>query len=203
MRKYFQNIFRIIFNARVITGFIRPQKNRVDITVHAQPVHLGSLFGGDLECLEPLAKAFEEGGLPCAVTRHIARDLWAKMLYNCPLNALGALLEVPYGLLGKKESTREIMEGIVDEVFAVMRAMGYETHWKSEQDYLDEFYGKLLPSTYEHESSMLQDLRAGKVTEIEAINGVVVKEGTKRNIAVPYNILVSNLVRFLQDKPIN
>ena len=197
--EYFQNIF----NARVITGFIRPQKNRVDVTVHAQPVHLGSLFGGDLECLEPLAKAFEEGGLPCAVTSHIARDLWAKMLYNCPLNALGALLEVPYGLLGKKESTREIMEGIVDEVFAVMRAMDYETHWKSEQDYLEEFYGKLLPSTYEHESSMLQDLRAGKVTEIEAINGVVVKEGTKRNIAVPYNILVSNLVLFLQDKPRN
>ena len=47
---------------------------------------------------------------------------------------------------------------------------------------------------------MLQDLRAGKITEVEAINGVVVKEGAKKNIAVPYNILVSNLVRFLQDK---
>ena len=66
--------------------------------------------------------------------------------------------------------------------------------------YLEEFYGKLLPSTYEHESSMLQDLRAGKVTEIEAINGVVVREGEKKNIAVPYNILVSNLVRFLEGK---
>ena len=194
--EYFQNVF----NARVITGFIRPQKNKVDVTVHAQPVHLGSLFDKDLECLEPLARALEEGGLPCTATPCIARDLWAKMLYNCPLNALGALLEVPYGLLGEKESTREIMEGIVDEVFAVMRAMDYETHWKSAQDYLEEFYGKFLPSTYEHESSMLQDLRAGKVTEIEALNGVVVKEGEKRNIAVPYNILVSNLVRFLQDK---
>ena len=194
--EYFQNVF----NARVRTGFIRPQKNEVDVTVHAQPVHLGSLFGGNLECLEPLAKALGEGGLPCAVTPYIDRDLWAKMLYNCPLNALGALLEVPYGLLGEKESTREIMEGIVDEVFAVMRAMNYETHWKNAQDYLEEFYEKLLPSTYEHESSMLQDLRAGRVTEIEALNGVVVKEGAKRNIAVPYNILVSNLIRFLQDK---
>jgi 2-dehydropantoate 2-reductase len=194
--EYFQNVF----NARVITGFIRPLKNKVDVTVHAQPVHFGSLFGGDLECLEPLAKALEEGGLPSAVTPYISRDLWAKMLYNCPLNALGALLEVPYGLLGEKESTREIMEGIVYEVFAVMRAMGHETHWKNEQDYLDEFYGKLLPSTYEHESSMLQDLRAGKVTEIEGINGVVVREGENRSIAVPYNILVSNFVRFLQDK---
>jgi 2-dehydropantoate 2-reductase len=113
---------------------------------------------------------------------------------------LGALLAVPYGLLGEKESTREIMEGIIDEVFLVMQAMGYETHWMNAQNYLEEFYGKLLPSTYEHESSMLQDLRAGKITEVEAINGVVVKEGAKKNIAVPYNILVSNLVRFLQDK---
>jgi 2-dehydropantoate 2-reductase len=194
--KYFQNVF----NARVITGFIRIQKNKVDVTVHAQPVHLGSLLGGNLDCLQPLAKALEEGGLPSEVTPYIAKDLWAKMLYNCPLNALGALLEVPYGLLGEKESTREIMEAIVNEVFAVMWAMGYETHLENSHVYLEEFYGKLLPSTYEHESSMLQDLRAGKVTEIEAINGVVVREGEKRNIAVPYNILVSNLVRFIQDK---
>jgi 2-dehydropantoate 2-reductase len=92
------------------------------------------------------------------------------------------------------------MEAIVNEVFAVMRAMGYETHWKNAHVYFEEFYGKLLSNTYEHESSMLQNLRAGKLTEIEAINGVVVKEGQKRNIAVPYNIMVSNLVRFLQDK---
>ena len=193
---YFQNVF----NARIITGFILPQKNKVDVTVHAQPVHLGSLLGGNLDCLKPLAKALKDGGLPSVVTPYIAKDLWAKMLYNCPLNALGALLKVPYGLLGEKESTREIMEAIVNEVFSVMRAMGYETHWENTHVYLEEFYGKLLPSTYEHESSMLQDLRAGKVTEIEAINGVVVREGEKRNIAVPYNIMVSNFVQFLQEK---
>jgi 2-dehydropantoate 2-reductase len=134
------------------------------------------------------------------VTPTLAKDLWAKMLYNCPLNALGALLKVPYGLLGEKESTRKIMQGIVEEVFAVMRAMDYETHWQDAERYLEDFYGKLLPSTYEHESSMLQDLRAEKITEIEAINGVIVQEGAKRNISVPYNLLVCNLIRFLQDK---
>jgi 2-dehydropantoate 2-reductase len=90
LSKYFQNIF----NARVITGFILPKKNKVNVTVHAQPVHLGSLLGGNLDCLEP----------------HIAKDLWAKMLYNCPLNALGALLEVPYGLLNleKKKAPEKL-----------------------------------------------------------------------------------------------
>lgn len=189
-----------IFNARVITGFICPAKNKVDVTVHAQPVHLGSLFEDDLGELYPLAEAFQKVGFPCSVKPDIARDLWAKMLYNCPLNALGALLEVPYGLLGERPGTRKIMERIIDEVFSVMRNMNYETHWPKAQDYLEDFYGKLLPSTYEHESSMLQDLRAGKFTEIEAINGVVVKEGAKRDIAVPCNFTVYNLVRFLQEK---
>ncbi|MBC8283821.1 MAG: ketopantoate reductase family protein [Nitrospinae bacterium] len=191
-----------IFNARVITGFIRPEVNKVDVTVHAQPVHLGSLFDADLKDITPLAQALDKGGIPCAVTAEIAKDLWAKMLYNCSLNALGAILEVPYGSLGEKESTRKIMEGIVEEVFTVMQALNYETHWSSAQDYLKEFYGKFLPSTYEHESSMLQDLRAGKSTEIEAINGVIAAEGMKRKIEVPYNISVCNLIRFLQDKSI-
>ena len=47
---------------------------------------------------------------------------------------------------------------------------------------------------------MLQDLRAGKTTEIEAINGVIVTEGIRNNIKVPFNLLIYNLIRFLQDK---
>jgi len=191
---------RNIFNARVITGFIRPELNKVDVTVHAQAVHLGSLFVEKLKDLTPLSHAIDEGGLPCRVTQEIGKDLWAKMLYNCALNAMGAILEVPYGSLGEKESTRKIMDGIVDEVFIVMQALNYETHWRNSQEYLKEFYGKFLPNTYEHESSMLQDLRAGKTTEIEAINGVIVAEGIKRNIKIPFNFSIYNLIRFLQDK---
>jgi len=191
-----------IFNARIITGFTCPKKNKVDVTVHAQPLHLGSLYGVDLKALMPLAQAFREGGMPSVVTPDISKDLWAKMLYNCPLNALGALLEVSYGLLGENKNTRKIMELIVNEVFSVMHAMGYGTHWNNSKSYLEDFYGKLLPSTYDHESSMLQDLRAGKMTEIEAINGVIVVEGEKRNILVPCNSMIRNLLQFLQGRSV-
>jgi len=191
-----------IFNARIITGFACPERNKVDVTVHAQPLHLGSLYGVDLKALMPLVQAFREGGIPSYVTTDISKDLWAKMLYNCPLNALGALLEVSYGLLGENKNTRKIMELIVNEVFSVMHAMGYATHWNDPKSYLEDFYGKLLPSTYDHESSMLQDLRAGKMTEIEAINGVIVLEGEKRNILVPGNSMIRNLLQFLQGRPV-
>ncbi len=190
-----------VFNARVITGFIRPEPHVVDVTVHAQPVHLGSLFDGDFNRLRALAEALSLGGIPSAVTGDIGKDLWAKMLYNCPLNALGAILQVPYGHLGENENSRALMEQIVAEVFQVMRKLGYASHWQSAGDYLKDFYDQLLPSTYEHESSMLQDIRAGRRTEIEALNGVIVREGEKLGLDVACNETVRKQILFLQNKP--
>ena len=191
-----------IFNARVITGFIRPEPNIVEVTVHAQPVHLGSLYDEDTSRLDELSDALNQGGIPSAVTNNIAKDLWAKMLYNCPLNALGAILQVPYGHLGENKESRVRMDQIVEEVFQVMQRLGHASHWSTARDYLTTFYEKLLPSTYEHESSMLQDIRAGRKTEIEALNGVIVREGKKLNLDVPHNEIVRNQILLLQNKPI-
>ena len=129
-----------VYNARVITGFIRPEPHVVDVTVHAQPVHLGSLFDGNATRLQLLADALSLGGLPSAVTDDIGKDLWAKMLYNCPLNALGAILQVPYGHLGEEENSRVLMERIVREVFQVLQGLGHASHWPSAGDYLKDFY---------------------------------------------------------------
>lgn len=191
----------LVFNARVITGFTRPEPHVVEVTVHAQPVHLGTLFDGDCNPLQDLAVALSHGGLPCAVTVDIGKDLWAKMLYNCALNALGAVLQVPYGHLGESENSRALMDQIVEEVFQVMHGLGHASHWQTAGDYLKEFYGQLLPSTYEHESSMLQDIRAGRRTEIEALNGVIVREGEKLGVDVPCNEFICKQILFLQNKP--
>jgi 2-dehydropantoate 2-reductase len=196
--RFFPN--KQVFNARVITGFIRPEPHVVDVTVHAQPVHLGSLFHEYSTCLLDLAEALSQGGIPSAVTNGIGKDLWAKMLYNCPLNGLGAVLQVPYGHLGASGNSRAIIKQIVEEVFQVMQGLDYESHWQSSEEYLQYFYAKLLPSTYEHESSMLQDIRAGRNTEIEALNGVIVKEGRKLGMDVSCNEIVRNQVLFLQNR---
>ena len=174
----------------------------MDVTVHAQPIHLGSLFDADCTRLQSLASALNQAGLPSAVTEDIGKDLWAKMLYNCSLNALGAILQVPYGHLGNNENSRVLMERIIEEVFQIMQGLDYTSHWSSANDYLKDFYGQLLPSTYEHESSMLQDIRAGNKTEIEALNGVIVREGKKLKIDVPCNATVRNQILFLQNRPI-
>ncbi|MHC4213277.1 MAG: ketopantoate reductase family protein, partial [Planctomycetota bacterium] len=91
-----QTIIRsIIYNARVITGFRRPHKNEVIITVHADSIHIGSLFNASASRVENLCRLIQDGGIPCETTNSIEKDLWAKMLYNCALNPLGAILNVP------------------------------------------------------------------------------------------------------------
>jgi 2-dehydropantoate 2-reductase len=187
-----------IFNARVITGFSRSRPNEVTITVHADSIHIGSLFGEHSSKIEELCKAISDGGIPCEPTEKIEKDLWAKMLYNCALNPLGAILDVPYGILARNESTRLIMDKICEEIFQVLAVTGYKTHWEKAEDFLKVFYDKLVPDTAEHRSSTLQDIQAKKKTEIEALNGAIIKLAEKHNIDVPYNETVYNMIRFIE-----
>jgi len=189
-----------IKSGRVITGFRRPQKYQVDITVHADAIHLGSLFDDDVSDLETLSAAIAAGGIPCEMTPTISKDLWAKMLYNCMLNGLSTVFDVPYGLLGESPHTRELMESIAHEVYAVMTAAGYATHWASAEDYIDTFYKHQLPPTTSHEPSMLQDIRAGKRTEIDSLNGAVVSLGKQHNIPTPTNTTVTRMIQFMENK---
>ncbi len=187
-----------IFNARVITGFRRPKPNEVIITVHADSIHIGSLFTGDSLSIQDLCKDITDGDIPCQSTKTIEKDLWAKMLYNCALNPLGAILDVPYGTLADNDSTRFIMDNIIGEIFKILTASGYRTHWTKAQDFLKVFYSRLVPDTAGHKSSTLQDILAKKKTEIEALNGAVIRLAEEHNIDVPYNKTVYNIIKFIE-----
>jgi len=191
-----------VYSARVITGFTRYGPNEVEITVHADAIHIGSLFGCELPAVEPLAAAIADGDIPCVTVSDIEKDLWAKMLYNCALNPLGAILDVPYGALAENELTRELMNRLSGEVFAVMSAAGYKTHWSSAADFLDAFYGEMLPPTAEHKSSMLQDIKAGKKTEIDALTGAVLELAGRYNMEIPYSRVICCLVKYMESRHI-
>lgn len=187
-----------IYVARVITGFRRPSPEHVDVTVHARDVAVGSLAGEPLEAVEPLCRAIAAGGLPCIATPTVARDIWAKILYNCALNPLGAILGASYGELAEDPDSRAVMDRVIDEVFAVMRAEGHETHWSDADAYRAEFYGRLVPPTAAHHSSTLQDMRAGRRTEIDALSGEIARIGERRGIPVPVNASLYRIVRAME-----
>ena len=190
-----------VHNARVITGFARPAPNEVAITVHADAIHVGSLFHPEAVAgVERLCAAITAGGIGCESTRAIGADLWAKMLYNCCLNPLGAVLGVPYGKLGLSAASRAVMEEIAAEVYRVMAAAGWRTHWADVRGFLEAFYARQLPATAAHESSMLQDLRARRHTEIDALNAQVVALADRHGLSVPVNRTMCELIRFKEQQ---
>jgi 2-dehydropantoate 2-reductase len=184
----------VIYNARVITGFERPRPNQVNITVHAAPITIGSLFDQPTAHVETLAAAISAGGIPAQTTQAIEKDLWSKMLFNCTLNPLGAILGVPYGDLAAHPSTRFLMDRIVEEIFVVLKASGLSTHWQTPEAFLQAFYGQLIPDTAAHRSSMLQDLQRARSTEIDALNGQVIRLAERYHIPTPYNLAIYHMV---------
>lgn len=189
-----------IFLARVITGFRLTEPHQVEVTVHAAPVLIGSTLAGRSAEMAPLSAALTRGGLPAAVSHQIDRDLWAKLLYNAMLNPLGALFDATYGELGASAEAREVMERIAGEGFAVLSASGRRTHWPEASAFLEAFYDEMLPPTRAHPSSMLQDIRRGRRTEVDSLNGAVVSLGRDHGVATPVNELMVTLVHLLESR---
>jgi 2-dehydropantoate 2-reductase len=189
-----------VYSARVITGFTRNKPNEVEITVHADAIHIGSLFCCDIAVIEPIAEAIAAGGIECVTVGDIEKDLWAKMLYNCALNPLGAILGVPYGKLAEDQWSRDLMNRITEEVFEVMIVAGFRTHWQSADDFLKVFYEKLVPDTAGHKSSTLQSIATGRKTEIDALTGQVLLLADKYKIDIPCNRTIFAIIKFLENK---
>lgn len=183
--------------ARIITGFEIQRSGLVKITVSADAVRVGGYLDGTIPATaDKLAQAINNAGLPCGATPHVRRDLLAKLLYNSALNPLGAILGVHYGELGDDPDTRNIMNKVLDEAFAVINAMGMQTHWDTADEYRTFFYGKQLPLTYEHRPSMLQDIENCKPTEVAAFTGYISAQGARHGVLTPTCDLLSGLVRF-------
>ena len=194
--KYFPK--SIVFSARVITGFSRPERHISEVTVYTEPILLGSLQGENPNCLKPIADMITSSGINCEITDEVDKYLWAKMLYNCALNPLGAILDVNYGKLTENEYTKEIMNKIIDEIFEVIIVSPYSTLWNTSDEYKDVFYSKLVPDTYNHYLSTHQDITRKIKTEIDTLNGKVIELGDAYNIDVSTNKIIYNLIKAIE-----
>lgn len=195
--RYFSS--KEVFSARVITGFTRPERHISEVTVYTEPILIGSLQNEDAKDLQIIADMISASGIGCEITSEVDKYLWAKMLYNCALNPLGAILNVNYGKLTENEYSKEIMDTIIDEIFEVIDASEYETLWDSSDEYKDIFYSKLVPDTYNHYSSTHQDIQRKIRTEIDSLNGKVIELSQKHNIDVPANRMVYNMIKSIEN----
>ncbi len=188
---------RVIFGAEILAPGL------ANVTVNADDVLLGEPFAQtNHHLLKILGADLNKSGIP---SRIVTKDeiwgaIWGKVLYNCALNPLSALLEVPYGKLGENGSTRNIIRIVLEEIFQVMEAKGINVPYQSTEEYYNFLMEKQLPATLGHRASMLQDIMNGKKTEIDALNGAISRHAAELKIPTPYNDLLTALIKFKENR---
>ena len=155
------------------------------------------VIGGldDRKSLENIKSWFEAAGVPVSISDNVAGELWAKLVVNCAYNALSAITQLPYGKLIQGTGIREVMRDVVEETLAVAKASGIHVA----PDMLARVYklAEGMPTQY---SSTAQDLARGKPTEIDHLNGHVVRRGEALGIPTPANRALHALVKLLESK---
>jgi 2-dehydropantoate 2-reductase len=179
----------------VMTGFVRTGDRDVHVTANAGPMQIGRFPEGLDAGIRNLADIMTRAGIPVETSDHIRGKLWSKNLINCSLNPLSAITGVTYGEL-KNPDSWHIIDQMVREIFAIVRAEGITLQWGDPDAFLGYLHGALIPVMAGHRSSMLQDIMHGHKTEIDYLNGAVVTAGERLGIEVPYNTCISNLIRF-------
>ena len=140
--------------------------------------------------LEAIASAFSEAGIPTRTTRHVFEHVWQKLIVNVGINALTALANLPNGELFADPEMATLVRRLVTEAASVMRAEGIPAPPRDPVD----FVRAVAEATKADRSSMLEDLLAGRRTEIDAINGEIVRLGERHGVDVTANRVVTTLV---------
>jgi len=147
----------------------------------------------DPRLLSEIAAVFTGAGIAVKISAEIATELWSKLVMNCAYNAISALSRAPYGRMVALPEIREVMRQTVDEVVQVARAKGI----RLPGDMVDAAFrlADAMPATL---SSTAQDILKGKRTEIDHLNGYVVREGEALGIPTPANRTLNALVKLLE-----
>ncbi|MCA0439537.1 MAG: ketopantoate reductase family protein [Proteobacteria bacterium] len=171
-------------------------------TAMAGPGHVRHFGRGDLliapsPVSERLALELGAAGIPTQVSGNVRGALWAKLVINCAYNALSAITQQPYGWLVQQDGASAVIADLVAECQAVAQADGV----RMDGDVHAAVRG-IAQSMPGQLSSTAQDLARGRPSEIEHLNGYVVRRGAALGLATPVNRALLVLVRMLQAKAI-
>jgi 2-dehydropantoate 2-reductase len=154
------------------------------------PTLMGPYEGG-AEGAERLAQAVSDGGLEATVVDPVRPEIWKKLVLNAATLPTASLPGMSAGELTAQPQMHELVSEVAREAVAVARALGYEI---DEQERLDTIHG-LLERAGPARGSMVQDFEGGRQTEIDVINGAVVKAGDETGTRVPLNRALVALVK--------
>jgi 2-dehydropantoate 2-reductase len=153
----------------------------------------GELVVGPSAMSTEMLQDFVNAGVPVHVSDNVIGELWAKLILNCAYNAISAITKRPYGLLFENEGVRDLMRLVVRECLAVAQRESISVpgdSWQEVERIAATMSGQL--------SSTAQDLMRGRRSEIDHLNGYIVRRGKSLAIDTPANQALYSIVNLLE-----
>jgi 2-dehydropantoate 2-reductase len=153
----------------------------------------GELVLGPLHGNIGLAEMFSAAAIPSSISDNVMGALWAKLILNCAYNALSAIARQPYGQLVQAAGVNDVIHDVVEECLAVAAELNIAIPgdiWAAVRQ-----IAETMPTQF---SSTSQDLSRGKTTEIDYLNGYVVRCGQDVGVPTPANRVLHTLVKLLE-----
>ena len=192
-------VAEVLPDTRILVGVTYQAANRVaeGEVRHAANVitHVGYEGRAPDAWAEAVADLFQRAGLPARVEADMTPVLWWKLVVNAAINPVAALAGVRNGDVAERPTLAALARRLADEGLAVARAVGVDLPGRSAAEAALE----TARATAENRCSMLQDLEAGRCTEIEYLNGALVALAEAHNVPAPANRAVAALVRLLSE----
>jgi 2-dehydropantoate 2-reductase len=167
---------------------------------HIRHAGWGKTYVGELDekitdRVTQIAQVFRKAGIETEVSSHIHDLVWEKLLVNVGINALAALTGLKNGQLLDYPETVRLMEALVSEAVEVTRRKEIQI----DENPMNRVK-VVIEATRENRCSMGQDLDYKRRTEIDAINGAVVREAERLGISVPYNQMITDLIKVVEKR---
>ena len=144
--------------------------------------------------LNLVAKIFSASNVPTEVSHQIKLELWSKFLVNCIYNAISAIGKINYARMTQIHDVNHLIEGLTKEFLSIAHQEGVDLSFEKAMS-LNEAISRTMPN---QRSSMFQDLSRNKATEIESLNGFIVRKGVEYGIATPLHLTIYSLIKILE-----
>lgn len=157
---------------------------------------IGELSGEITPRVKEIVEVFNLSGLETVISENVNGLVWDKLLVNVGINALTGITGLENGRLLDYPEIEELLELAVGEAIRVAEAKNIHLSWEDPIGHTKD----VCRATAANKSSMLQDVLNGKQTEIDMINGAILREGLKTGVDTPINLVLTNLIRHIQRK---
>jgi 2-dehydropantoate 2-reductase len=156
------------------------------------------VVGPENEHTRRVADIFNRAKIPARISQNLIGELWTKLVWNCALNALSALGKVTYGEILASTDAKQLVEGTVYEVLAVAKAARIKPPGLEDPQAALAGAYKIAQAMSGTRSSTSQDMMRGKKTEIDSLNGFIMRKGRELGVPTPLNHALYTLVKLAE-----